>query len=214
MVRIKQRYLLFNILYPTNPSTPNNQPATATPSLSYISIHRPSPSYVTSRNVLSTLRNNISNIFGDHGMGVTQASLKIVYFSPATSTCILRCPRAHFRLVWASLTFMDSLPGERYGDPRIKCVVQVVRVSGTIRKSEEELLRRARRDVVRAKLEGMGEETTLLDSLIGGGQSGTLERGKRMLMGPPLDRNVGEGGIEDVDDGGEEEDAEMSETDD
>lgn len=109
---------------------------------------------------------------------------------------------------------MDSLPGERYGDPRIKCVVQVVRVSGTIRKSEEELLRRARRDVVRAKLEGMGEETTLLDSLIGGGQSGTLERGKRILMGPPLDRNVGEGGIEDVDDGGEEEEAEMSETDD
>ena len=32
------------------------------------------------------------------------------------------------------------------------CVIRVVRVSGTIRKAEEELIRRARRDVVRAKL--------------------------------------------------------------
>ncbi|KAK5049117.1 hypothetical protein LTR84_005540 [Exophiala bonariae] len=206
MVRIKQRYLLFNILYPSDP--------TATQPLSYISIHRPSPNHVTSRNVLSTLRNNISNIFGDHGLGVTQSSLKIVYFSPATSTCILRCPRAHFRLVWASLTFMDSLPGERYGDPRIKCVVQVVRVSGTIRKSEEELLKRARRDVVRAKLEGTGEENALLDSLVGTSEAGTLERGKVKVMNRLLDRNVGEGGIEDFDDGEEEEAAEMTDTDD
>jgi len=40
----------------------------------------------------------------------------------------------------------------------MKCVVRVVRVSGTIRKAEEELLRRARRDVVRAKLAQDGKQ--------------------------------------------------------
>lgn len=211
MVRIKHRYLLFNILYPSNDSS---APA-PTPPISYISIHRPSPAHVTARHVLSTLRNNISNIFGDHGLGVTQSSLKIVYFSPATSTCILRCPRAQFRLVWASLTFLDSLPGERYGDPRTPCVVQVVRVSGTIRKSEEELLRRARRDLVRAKLEGVGEDSALLENLVGGAGAGMLGKGKgRAIDDPLLDHNVAEGGIEDFDNGGEEEEAEMTDTDD
>ena len=41
--------------------------------------------------------------------------------------------------------------GEQTATP---CVIRVVRVSGTIRKSEEELLRRSRREVVRAKAEG------------------------------------------------------------
>ena len=43
-------------------------------------------------------------------------------------------------------------------------MIRVVRVSGTIRKSEEELLRRARREVVRAKTQGRstGEEHDVL----------------------------------------------------
>jgi ribonuclease P/MRP protein subunit POP5 len=215
MVRIKHRYLLFNILYPSAASTPSStNPPSAAALPSYISIHRASPEHLTSRLVLSTLRHNINTIFGDHGLGVTQSSLKIVYFSPATSTCILRCPRAHFRLVWASLTFMDSIPGGRYGEPRTRCVIQVVRVSGTIRKSEEELLRRARRDVVRAKLEGMSEDTALLEGLVGGAGVGMLEKGKGRATEPLLDRNVGEGGIEDFDDGEDEEEAELSDTED
>lgn len=52
------------------------------------------------------------------------------------------------------MTFLHSFPGLQRGDAEVACVVQVVRVSGTIRKSEEELTRRARRDIVRAKMEG------------------------------------------------------------
>ena len=47
------------------------------------------------------------------------------------------------------------------------CVVRVVRVSGTIRKSEEELIRRAKGDVVKAKRaeeEGHGD---VLAKLVG-----------------------------------------------
>ena len=31
------------------------------------------------------------------------------YFSPATSTAIIRCPRDHYELVWAALTFVTKL---------------------------------------------------------------------------------------------------------
>ncbi|KEF55526.1 uncharacterized protein A1O9_08276 [Exophiala aquamarina CBS 119918] len=218
MVRIKHRYLLFNILYPSAPSSNSSTSNTSTPvaplpSLPpYISIHRASPGHLNAHHLLSALRHNISNIFGEHGLGVTQSSLKVIYFSPATSTCILRCPRAHFRLVWASLSFMDSLPGKVYNEPRTRCVIQVVRVSGTIRKSEEELLRRARRDVVRAKLDGVSEETALLDDLVGGAGIGMSKKSKGKDRAiESLHCNVGEDGIEDFD---EEEEGELSDTDD
>lgn len=39
------------------------------------------------------------------------------------------------------------------------CVIRVVRVSGTIRKAEEELVRRARIEVIRGRLAMEGEDT-------------------------------------------------------
>ncbi len=47
-------------------------------------------------------------------------------------------------------------------------MIRVVRVSGTIRKSEEELLRRARRELVRAKTEGRstGDEEDVLSMFV------------------------------------------------
>jgi ribonuclease P/MRP protein subunit POP5 len=64
----------------------------------------------------------------------------VKYCSSATSTAIIRVARAHYRMVWAALTFTSRLP-KPIDKP---CVVQVVRVSGTIKKSEEEAIRRAR----------------------------------------------------------------------
>lgn len=145
MVRIKHRYLLFNILYPA--STTGEAKSHEPP---YLAFHLPSPDHLNGGLLLNALRASIATHFGDVGVGLASASLKIVYFSPATSTAIVRCPRQHFRLVWAALTYMTETPSVR-GVPGKKCVVQVVRVSGTIRKSEEELMRRSRRDIVRAK---------------------------------------------------------------
>jgi ribonuclease P/MRP protein subunit POP5 len=72
--------------------------------------------------------------------------------------------------------------GYRIGNPgkETNCVVRVVRVSGTIRKSEEELLRRARRDIIRAREDGSTEG--VLEEMFGGGkgkekQSATALRG-------------------------------------
>ncbi len=83
--------------------------------------------------------------------------------SNATSTVILRVLREHFRLVWAALTFMDRVPVKN-GKP---CIFRVVRVSGTIRRVEEEAIRRAKALVLAAKDEMAGKSSTALDNLFG-----------------------------------------------
>ncbi|KAJ9613007.1 RNA-binding protein pop5 [Cladophialophora chaetospira] len=168
MVRIKHRYLLFNILYPPA-SPPSLKPTDSDSPPYYVLFSRASPSHLNASLVSTLVRAEIHTLFGDHGLSVTQSSLRVVYFSPTTSTGILRVPRAHFRMVWAALSFVTGIPGDRERGGRggrdgrsrqpvetniTPCVIRVVRVSGTIRKSEEELLRRARREVVRAKVEG------------------------------------------------------------
>lgn len=103
-------------------------------------------------------------------------------------------------MVWAALSFVTEIPADRRGGrdgPTPKptpCVVQVARVSGTIRKSEEELVRRARREIVRAKILGGDGEERALERLLGGKGKG---RDVEMEMGGVdfLD----EGGIEDED---------------
>ena len=170
MVRIKNRYLLFNILYPST-TPPDIHLSTKTAAC--LTFLRPSPPHLTTGLLVSLIRQEIQVLFGDHGLSTTQSALRIVYFSPTTSTGILRVPRAYFRIVWAALSFLSMIPGERGGatgrggggagqqrrrGEEVPCVVRVVRVSGTIRKSEEELLRRARREIVRAKVEGKGGE--------------------------------------------------------
>ena len=48
------------------------------------------------------------------------------------------------------------------------CAIQVVRVSGTIKKAEEEAIKRARAAILRAKREGGEESTDGLLGLLGG----------------------------------------------
>ena len=93
----------------------------------------------------------------------------VKYLSPATSTAIIRCPRASFRLVWTALTYMSHVPDQELPDKRSggkrPCVFRVLRVSGTMRKAEEEAIRRARREIVRVR--GL-EERDVLGELVGG----------------------------------------------
>lgn len=57
-------------------------------------------------------------------------------------------------MVWAALTFTTRLPLKLADIP---CVMQVVRVSGTIRKAEEEAIRRARLQIRLAQRTTGGE---------------------------------------------------------
>jgi ribonuclease P/MRP protein subunit POP5 len=80
----------------------------------------------------------------------------VKYLSLATSTIILRCHRSHYQLLWAALTFMDHVPVSN-GRP---CLFRVVRVSGTIRKAEEEAIRQARKLILHAKAQNEKNDET------------------------------------------------------
>lgn len=76
-------------------------------------------------------------------------------------------------MVWAALTFLTLLPKAEKADRSRSVVVQVVRVSGTVRKAEEEAVRRARRMVVRAKQmveQKDGNSEGLLEDIFGAGR--------------------------------------------
>ncbi|KAJ6258735.1 hypothetical protein Dda_6787 [Drechslerella dactyloides] len=136
MVRVKQRYLLFTILYPA-------APAAALPQS--MAFCQPSPANLTRTTLAAAIRASISTNFGDWGIGQA-GSFAVKYFSPATSTGILRITRPNYRTLWASLTFLRELAGH-------PVVIKVVRISGTIRKAEVEAVKLAEDTIRRVRRE-------------------------------------------------------------
>ncbi|KAL2761240.1 hypothetical protein ACRALDRAFT_2090580, partial [Sodiomyces alcalophilus JCM 7366] len=137
MARIKERYLLINILTPTYSAKP-----LPTDVADVLHIHQPVPNTLTTRSVLGGIQSQMSALFGDLGSATIEANAIVKYLSKATSTFILKVRRSHYRLIWAALSTMTYLTlstGERK-----PCTFQVVRVSGTIRKAEQEAMRQAR----------------------------------------------------------------------
>lgn len=86
---------------------------------------------------------------------------------------------------------MTQLP-KPYGEKQGRaCVMQVVRVSGTIRKAEEEVVRRARDAILRARREGGDGLGGLLGGEVG---KGVVGRGEEEVG------EEGDGEYEDVED--------------
>ncbi|KAI5809964.1 ribonucleases P/MRP protein subunit POP5 [Peziza echinospora] len=136
MVRFKSRYLLFNILYPESSSSSSDAPP---PPPGHLDFSRASDPSVTPQVLASLIRDNVVMQFGDWGSGMT-SSMSVKYFSPQTSTGIVRCSREHHHLVWAALTLIREIHGQ-------PVVLRVVRVSGTIKKAETEGVKRARNEI-------------------------------------------------------------------
>ncbi|KAI0010023.1 Rpp14 family protein [Xylariaceae sp. FL0662B] len=147
MVRIKERYLLVKILYPTELGSRPDLP-------DVVVVNQPTTDQLTPAFLLRAIRAEIASLFGDYGSGTVEGgSLTVKYFSQATSTFILRTSRSSYRFVWAALTFMNRIP-VRNGK---SCIFRVVHVSGTMRRAEEEAIRRAR-DLIFATENGKGEK--------------------------------------------------------
>ncbi|KAI9774264.1 MAG: hypothetical protein M1840_004158 [Geoglossum simile] len=140
MVRLKNRYLLVHILYPTTPSPPDNP---VPPTLLF---NAPSPSSLTPSVLLAAVRSSVAQLYGDYGLGAISSSLAVKYLSQATSTAIVRVARNHYRMVWAAVTFLTEVAAR-------ECVVRVGRVCGTVRKAELEAVRGARKGVWRMRRE-------------------------------------------------------------
>ncbi|KAI9732325.1 MAG: hypothetical protein M1834_001532 [Cirrosporium novae-zelandiae] len=174
MVRVKHRYLLAQILYPEPPPPAKLESKTTTTTRvpDVVQFHQPTSDNLTPQALLRLIRSQISVLYGDYGAGAAGGSVVIKYLSPATSTVIIRCPRAHYRLVWAALSYITKLPdlSRKRGEER-PCVIQVVRVSGTIRKAEEEATRRARAAVLKAKRDANNGANEQLEALLGNGRA-------------------------------------------
>jgi ribonuclease P/MRP protein subunit POP5 len=198
MVRLKHRYLLVNILYPDANSASSTTASTSLKDVPYsVQFNQPTSDKVDAKSLTHMIRSGERKLILYHVMNVNaNVKLQVKYFSPATSTAIIRVSRDHYRLVWAALTFTLQLP-KPVSQP---CVLQVVRVSGTIRKAEEEAIRRAQlairkvqRDTARSKPFSSGSS-----------QSSTL---------PPADQAEDDvdanfqNGIEDLDDAGDDDDS-------
>ncbi|KAL4990137.1 Rpp14/Pop5 family-domain-containing protein [Aspergillus falconensis] len=204
MVRVKHRYLLVEILYPDPSSSPSLSSTTSFKNhgqQSQLRFHAPTSDALTPSLLAKMVRDEVAQMFGDWGIGrlggVGAGGVSVKYLSPATSTAIIRCPRASYRLVWTALTYISRVPdlgGANGGKSKRldlanlsrPCVFRVVRVSGTIKKAEEEAVVRARREIIR--LRGKAE-VGVLRSLVGGLEM-DIERGNQR------ERELGE----DIDD--------------
>ncbi|KAB5532586.1 Rpp14/Pop5 family-domain-containing protein [Coniochaeta sp. 2T2.1] len=166
MVRFKERYLLVNILHPEggNASTTTSkkqQPTIDKPLPAVLIYNQPTTDHVTPQSLLRAIRAQVAALFGDYGSGAVDKNLQVKYLSLATSTFILRVSRTHYRLVWAALTTMGELPAKNGKS----CTYRVVRVSGTIRKIEEDAVRRAKQMMLAAQEEAAGTKASSGDAL-------------------------------------------------
>ncbi|GAA6011141.1 hypothetical protein JCM10207_005511 [Rhodosporidiobolus poonsookiae] len=129
MVRYKHSYLLTHLVFPSlpdhlplldllasSPTTPTDAPAQQPPT-------------VSESQLITLLRDSLSVNFGDVGAGEVGGTFSIKYFSPSTSTLIVRVAREHRRTLWAALTLLRKVGG-------VECVARVVHSSGTIRKTQ------------------------------------------------------------------------------
>lgn len=105
MVRLKNRYILFELLE-----------TTAVPE---------------QKELFDNIRQSLQFNFGTTASGFLSSSLFIKYYSQKTGKGILQADRAHFRLAWAALTFVQIEGGG---------FIRVLGISGTIRKAEERLI--------------------------------------------------------------------------
>lgn len=85
MVRLKNRYILFEIL-----GTQENP---------------------EQKRLLDAIRQSLELNFGTIASGLLASSLYIKYYSQKTGKGILQADRAHFRLAWAALTFIKLEKG-------------------------------------------------------------------------------------------------------
>jgi ribonuclease P/MRP protein subunit POP5 len=112
-------------------------------------------------------------------VAITNTTSPVKYFSPATSTFIIRVHREHFRLVWAAITLITRLPQPI----RTPCVIQVIRNSGTIQLAEKEAIRRARDALRRAQCEGAEGSAQVLDFMVSEVQNSAGESDDEMDEG-------------------------------
>ncbi|KAH3686519.1 hypothetical protein WICPIJ_002497 [Wickerhamomyces pijperi] len=129
MVRLKSRYILFEIIYPP---TSTNITTTSYSLKTSLKLHHQT-STISGRELLQLIRTTLNETYGDFGSGLHASSMNVKYFSPRTSTGILRTARDNFELIIGTLMMIRSVQGKN-------CIVNVIHVSGTIKMCQDFLI--------------------------------------------------------------------------
>lgn len=125
--------MLFEILYPptaeeyTAFTEANNfvlEPA-------LLQHHKVTPSDVNNRVLVYEIKKSLQHFFGDYGLGRGTSMFQLKYFSNSTSTGILRCSKDDYEYVLMTLNMMKKIGTLE------NVIINVVKVSGTIKKLEE-----------------------------------------------------------------------------
>ncbi|KAG0246037.1 hypothetical protein BGX31_004916 [Mortierella sp. GBA43] len=139
MVRFKNRYLLFEIVYADTPLGWTSIPAT-TIQEAETSDQSGGPQRnpfgdtgrkncrlppLSSKDLLYAIKESITENFGDYGAGTTQRPLSLKYFSPYTSIGILRISREETHTAWGALTLIRELKGK-------PCIIKILHTSGML----------------------------------------------------------------------------------
>lgn len=132
MVRLKSRYVLFELLYPPIKESEYERAdgIDTEEQVILLNHYRGTPSFVTAQVLIKELRRVLQFNFGDYGSGKLNSLLQLKYFSNTTSTGIFRCHREDVDLLLATLTLCDRV-GELNG-----IIINPIKISGTIKKIE------------------------------------------------------------------------------
>ncbi|CAG8459933.1 14473_t:CDS:2 [Ambispora leptoticha] len=136
MVRIKNRWILFEVIFEDNKMPP---PPSLPPRH-----QEDEQKQIPSGEIHHALRDSICLNLGDFGMGCVIGSLNVKYFSPFTNNGILRVSRDHYRLIWGALTFINEIRGRR-------CLVHVLHVGGTIKKCQLACIQHDREQILKRR---------------------------------------------------------------
>ncbi|KAI5953631.1 POP5 [Candida jiufengensis] len=133
MVRIKHRYILFEILYPPTPKNASQQELEEyieSETNVLLTLHKSSPQNINYKTILHAIRKSLHEHYGDVGSGSAGMLMTIKYFSNKTSTGIIRCGRSQFETIIGAMSMINCIDG-------VDLVMSCIHVSGTIKKCEE-----------------------------------------------------------------------------
>ncbi|GBC04741.1 hypothetical protein RclHR1_05840002 [Rhizophagus clarus] len=119
MVRLKNRWLLFEVIFEDNSHLHSSS--------SFSSSRKQEA--LSTRDVYSAIKDSVQINFGDYGVGCIAASISVKYFSPFTNIGVLRISRDHYHIVWGAMTFITQIKTRR-------CLIRVLHLGGTIKQCQ------------------------------------------------------------------------------
>ncbi|KAG0668058.1 hypothetical protein C6P45_005109 [Maudiozyma exigua] len=137
MVRLKSRYVLFEITYPSQTLTNNDCKQNL-----LLLKHKSSPKQINSKIIMQEIRRSLQLYLGDYGYGKVNSLLQLKYFSNNTSTGILRCHREDIDLLLTALFYINKLGDNTNNNYIGKLVINPIKISGTIKKMEQFIIKR------------------------------------------------------------------------